>query len=241
MELQSHWGCQETVKCSDLQGQQLNVSLAYQASKDIHTCDACGDWSVMEVHLNSCNKVLHKVNLPMEWEIGNIEGGGMLEYIVDTYHYVQNTYNRMKALHQLVMICAVICAGLLPMIFCPKIADYPSNKASYGEFMRNLEWVEWDQKGAQHAGWFITMVSGFIICLFKASGFQSVKWNKDIILLNLDWIKERHAEVVRLMRTGGKYGGFDAVQYLAGMNAARILTNHYVTNDNLPMLLMAFP
>ncbi|KIK22157.1 hypothetical protein PISMIDRAFT_23793 [Pisolithus microcarpus 441] len=149
---------------------------------------------------------------------------------------------------------------------------------SYGEFVRNLEWVERDRKGARHAGRFITMVSGFIICLFEtgspiglriqrgeetsawwakhtakginafllvrlglasiasASGFRSAKWNKDIIPLNTDRIKERHAEVVRLMRTGGKYGGFDAVRYLAGMNAARILaTNHYVTSRTLPM------
>ncbi|KAI6016457.1 hypothetical protein BKA83DRAFT_4545281 [Pisolithus microcarpus] len=259
-------------------GQQSNASLAYRASKDIQAGDARGEWSVMEVQLNSFDKVLHKVNLPMEWEIGNIEGGGMPEYIVDAYRYVQNMYDGTKALHQLAIICAVICAGLLPSIFCPKIGDYPSNKGSYGEFVRNLEWVERDRKGARHAGRFITMVSGFIICLFEtgspiglriqrgeetsawwakhtakginafllvrlglasiasASGFRSAKWNKDIIPLNTDRIKERHAEVVRLMRTGGKYGGFDAVRYLAGMNAARILaTNHYVTSRTLPM------
>ncbi|KIK22156.1 hypothetical protein PISMIDRAFT_11857 [Pisolithus microcarpus 441] len=257
-------------------GQQSSASLAYRASKDIQAGDARGDWSVMEVHLNSFDKVLHKGNLPTEWEVGNIEGGGMPEYIVDAYRYVQNTYDGTKALHQLAIICAVICAGLLPSIFCPKIGDYPSNTASYGEFVRNLEWVERDRKGARHAGRFITMVSGFIICLFEggspirlriqrgqdmsawwakhtakginafllvrlglasiasASGFRSAKWNKDIIPLNTDRIKERHVEVVRLMRTGGKYGGFDAVRYLVGMNAARILaTNHYVTSRTL--------
>ncbi|KAI5999180.1 hypothetical protein EDD15DRAFT_2193863 [Pisolithus albus] len=149
-------------------GQQSSASLAYQVSKDIWAGNTHGDWSVMEVQLNLFDKVLHKVRLLAEWEISNIDGRGMLEYIVDAYQYVQNMYNGTKPLHQLAIICAVICAGLLPSIFCLKIGDYPSNKASYGEFIRNLEWVEWDWKAARHAGWFITMVSGFIICLFEA-------------------------------------------------------------------------
>ncbi|KAI6105290.1 hypothetical protein EDD16DRAFT_1524317 [Pisolithus croceorrhizus] len=72
------------------------------ASQDIQAEDAHGDWLVMEIQLNTFDKVLHKIK------------------------------------------------------------NYPSNQAFCGDSMRNLEWVEWDQK----AGWFIMMVTGFIICLF---------------------------------------------------------------------------
>ncbi|KAI6029181.1 hypothetical protein BKA83DRAFT_4122809 [Pisolithus microcarpus] len=158
--------------------QQLNASLACQASKDIQAGNACGDW----------------VNWLMEWEMSNIKGGGMPEYIVDAYCYIQNMYDGMKPLHQLAMICAVICQG---------DQCIPSG----------LAWIGVNQLCGQ-------------ILISQVEQRQ----------LNSDQIKERHVEVVRLMRTRGKYGGFDSVWYLAGMNVVRILVmNHYVTLHTLPM------
>ncbi|KAI6040028.1 hypothetical protein EDC04DRAFT_2602773 [Pisolithus marmoratus] len=73
-----------------------------------------------------------------------------------------------------------------------------------------------------------------------ASGFRSAKWTVDIKPCGGDKIVMRHAEVVRLMKSGGTYGGFDAVQYLAGMKATNILqTNQFMTVRALPGMAQA--
>ncbi|KAI6038204.1 hypothetical protein EDC04DRAFT_2896712 [Pisolithus marmoratus] len=262
--------------------QQSNSAMAYQASQAIQAGDTRGEWSAMDVRLTSFDTVLHKINLPSDWALAHIEVEGMPEYILDGYRFMQNTYDGAKPLHQLAMICAILCAGLLPSIFSPKNKTYPTSKVRYAEYLEKLDWVERDRKGNKEHGRFITMVSGFIICLYEAnspisqrvrsrgdlkewwakhtakginafllaclglasietaSGFRSAKWTVDIKPCGGDKIVMRHAEVVRLMKSGGTYGGFDAVQYLAGMKAANILqTNQFVTARALPGMAQA--
>ncbi|KAI6038253.1 hypothetical protein EDC04DRAFT_2604167 [Pisolithus marmoratus] len=74
------------------------------------------------------------------------------------------------------------------------------------------------------------------------SGFQSAKWNIDICPLPSSMIQEKHAKVVRLLKTGGRYGGFDAVRYLIGTKAADILNEkHYIYAHALPLSLLQQP
>ncbi|KAI6043194.1 hypothetical protein EDC04DRAFT_2600374 [Pisolithus marmoratus] len=69
-----------------------------------------------------------------------------------------------------------------------------------------------------------------LVLIEMASGFRSAKWTVDIKPCGGDKIVMQHAEVVRLMKSGGMYGGFDVVQYLAGMKAANILQmNQFMT------------
>ena len=67
------------------------------------------------------------------------------------------------------------------------------------------------------------------------SGFRSAKWKTDIMPLSDAIISQKHAEVLRLLRSGGQYGGFDAVRFLAGLPAANILAEkNYVCPRALP-------
>ncbi|KAG1777135.1 hypothetical protein EV702DRAFT_1045529 [Suillus placidus] len=51
-------------------------------------------------------------------------------------------------------------------------------------------------------------------------------------------ILAKHAEVVRLIKTGGQYGGFDAIMYLMGNRTAELLMkNHFVKARPLPAKL----
>ncbi|KAI6019068.1 hypothetical protein EDC04DRAFT_2607642 [Pisolithus marmoratus] len=164
------------------QAPPLNSAMACQASQAIQAGDAHGEWSAMDVRLTSFNTVLHKINLPSDWALAHIEVEGMPEYILDGYHFVQNMYDGAKPLHQLAMICVILCAGLLPSIFSPKNKMYPMSKVQYAEYLEKLDWVERDQKGNKEHGRFITMVSGFIICLYEANSpiSQQVRSHGDL-------------------------------------------------------------
>ncbi|KAI5991043.1 hypothetical protein EDC04DRAFT_2911669 [Pisolithus marmoratus] len=112
----------------NIPAQQSNSAMAYQALQAIQAGDTRGEWSVMDVQLTSFDTVLHKINLPSDWALVHIKVEGMPEYILDGYHFVQNTYDGAKLLHQLAMICVILCAGLLPSIFSPKNQTYPTSK-----------------------------------------------------------------------------------------------------------------
>ncbi|KAG1721838.1 hypothetical protein EDB19DRAFT_1917044 [Suillus lakei] len=64
----------------------------------------------------------------------------------------------------------------------------------------------------------------------------SPKWGTDIKELTSSEIAEKHAEVIRLINTGGAYGGYDAILYLVGRGAADLLAkNLYVKARPLPV------
>ncbi|KAI6043302.1 hypothetical protein EDC04DRAFT_2600342 [Pisolithus marmoratus] len=92
----------------------------------------------------------------------------------------------------------------------------------------------WDFAAAKGINMFLLVHLG-LASIETASGFWSAKWTVDIKPCGRDKIVMRHAEVVRLMKSGGTYGGFDAVWYLVGMKAANILqTNQFMTVWALP-------
>jgi hypothetical protein len=63
----------------------------------------------------------------------------------------------------------------------------------------------------------------------------SPKWGIDIKKLTSSEIAEKHAEVIRLINTGGVYGGYDAILYLMGRGTADLLAkNIYVKARPLP-------
>ena len=63
----------------------------------------------------------------------------------------------------------------------------------------------------------------------------SASWGRDIRALTPSEILAKHAEVVRLIKTGGQYGGFDAIMYLMGDQTAQVLRqNHFVKERPLP-------
>lgn len=67
--------------------------------------------------------------------------------------------------------------------------------------------------------------------------FFSSKWGVDIQALTSSEIAEKHEEVIRLIKTGGAYGGYDAIVYLMGKRTAdRLAENLYVKARALPTL-----
>ncbi|KIN93084.1 hypothetical protein M404DRAFT_11489, partial [Pisolithus tinctorius Marx 270] len=280
-----------TMNSSTLSRSNSALLMAQQASVQIQSSDPRGDWSAIDVQLTAFDSVLHKVNLPSEWDLSHIAGGSSPPYILEAYHFVRNTYDGTKPLHRLAMISAIVCCGLLPKIFPPSLDRYPSNRSEYQHYVQDLDWVtRTGRKGINDPQPFITMVSAFVINLYEASspisqrmrsradlrpwfakhtaiiqqctlpaakginsmllvrlglatvetasGFRSAKWNIDIRPLPMTIIEEKHAEVVRLLKTGGKYGGFDAVRYLVGARAADVLNDHhYVLGRPLPSSL----
>ncbi|KAG2063879.1 hypothetical protein BDR04DRAFT_1163227 [Suillus decipiens] len=67
--------------------------------------------------------------------------------------------------------------------------------------------------------------------------FFSSKWGIDIQALTSSEITEKHEEVIRLINTGGAYGGYDAIVYLMGKRTAdRLAKNLYVKARPLPTL-----
>jgi hypothetical protein len=67
---------------------------------------------------------------------------------------------------------------------------------------------------------------------------HSAQWGRDIQALPPPEILAKHAEVVRLIKTGGQYGGFDAIMYLMGNRTAEALAqNHFVKARPLPAQL----
>jgi hypothetical protein len=66
----------------------------------------------------------------------------------------------------------------------------------------------------------------------------SAKWGRDIRALSPSEILERHAEAVRLIKSGGQYGGFDAIVHLMGNRTADALAkSHFVKARPLPAQL----
>lgn len=66
----------------------------------------------------------------------------------------------------------------------------------------------------------------------------SAKWGRDIRALTTSEILAKHAEVVRLIKTEGQYGGFDAIMYLMGDGTTEVLRqNHFVKARPLPAQL----
>ncbi|KAI6020607.1 hypothetical protein EDC04DRAFT_2901631 [Pisolithus marmoratus] len=237
--------------------QQSNAALAFRASEQIQANDPRGRWSAMDIRLISFDSVIHKLNLPAEWDIAYITStGGMPQYIIDAYRYIQSVYDGGKPLHQLAVICGIICAGLLPNIFCPKLPDYRKNERQYTDFARALDWVARDRKGVTWAGPFITMVSGFIISIYDPSspiaarinscGDLNLWWAKHtakginaflLVCLGLASIETPSGFRSAKWNSGGTYGGFDAVRYLAGIKAANILHDkHFATAHALPAM-----
>ncbi|KAI6009799.1 hypothetical protein EDC04DRAFT_2610529 [Pisolithus marmoratus] len=233
--------------------------LALRASEDIQASDARGDWSALDIRLLTFDSILHKVNMPTEWKLSYLSAEQAPPYVTDAYHFVRNKYDGLKPLHQLATLCAVVCTGLIPSIFPPEKISYPSRKVQYEAYIRDLDWVtRKNRKGTTAAEPFITMVIGFIISLYKPDSpishqirdgsdlklwwAKHTKWNIDIHPLPSSMIREKHAEVVRLLKTGGRYGGFDAVRYLIGTKAADILNEkHYVYAHTLPPSLLQQP
>ena len=67
------------------------------------------------------------------------------------------------------------------------------------------------------------------------SAFQSAKWKTDVMPFSESLISQKYAEVVCLLHSGGRYGGFNAVYFLAGFPVAIILMkNNYVSPCALP-------
>jgi hypothetical protein len=66
---------------------------------------------------------------------------------------------------------------------------------------------------------------------------SSSKWGIDIQALTSSEIAEKHEEVIRLIKTGGAYGGYDAIVYLMGKcTADHLAKNLYVKAWALPTL-----
>ncbi|KAI6011886.1 hypothetical protein BKA83DRAFT_4131346 [Pisolithus microcarpus] len=231
--------------------------LAIQASEKIQSSDPCGEWSAVNICLINFASVLHKIKMPVEWDIVHTPADLMPSYIIDSYHFITGKYDGVKPLHQLAPFCAIICAGLLPEIFSPDLTNHPSKSTHFESYVQELGWVKCERrKGTTHTAP-VMMVIGFIISLYETnspiikavhshsdlkhwwskhtakainvfllvclslttlitgSGFHSAKWLQDVKFLPMLAIKQKHAEVVRLLKTGGKYGGFDAVRYLS--------------------------
>lgn len=150
--------------------QQSNNALALHASQQIQAADSRGDWSALSVTLKSFHTVLHKANLPSEWDIRHCSGSGrnVPDFIKNVYSDVRNSFNGSKPLHQLALICAIVCAGLIPNIFSPPLEGYPNNPSGYDMYVRNLDWVvRPKRKGVSVRAPFITMVTTFILALME--------------------------------------------------------------------------
>jgi hypothetical protein len=66
---------------------------------------------------------------------------------------------------------------------------------------------------------------------------SSSKWGIDIQALTSSEIAEKHKEVIRLIKTGSAYGGYDAIVYLMGKcTADHLAKNLYVKARALPTL-----
>ena len=155
----------KTLPPAFLSQQQSNNALAFQASQKIQAKDPRGQWSALDIRLNTFHTVLHKTNLPSEWDIEHVMDD-IPPYIIDAYSYVQRIYNSSKPLHQLAVICSIICAGIIPNIFAPEMKKIPQNKTQYLRYIQGLEWVTRDRRGTSISEPFITMVSSFIITMY---------------------------------------------------------------------------
>ncbi|KAI6038225.1 hypothetical protein EDC04DRAFT_2604215 [Pisolithus marmoratus] len=208
--------------------QQSNSAMAYQASQVIQAGDTHGEWSAMDVRLTSFDMVLHKINLPSDWALAHIEVEGMPEYILDGYRFMQNMYDEAKPLHQLNI--------------WRSWTGWNETGRGTRSMVDSSRWCQ-DLSSASAKGinTFLLVCLG-LASIKMASGFWSAKWMVDIKPCGGDKIIMRHAEVVQLMKSGGTYGGFDVVRYLAGMKAANILQmNQFVTVRALPGTAQASP
>jgi hypothetical protein len=142
-------------------------TLAVMSSEDIQMKDARGEWSAMEVKLNSFQSVQHKSELPSECNILNASLGGNEDYVIAAYQYVQTSFKPSKPIHLLALIAAIACAGLLPNIFHPQFTrgSYPTETSGYPSFIRNMDWTTKPRKGVNQPAPFLVMITTFIISL----------------------------------------------------------------------------
>lgn len=111
--------------------------------------------------------MLHKTSLLIEWNMGHVRGNGIPDIVVQCYAHIKDSFNGTEPLHQLVVICAIICAGLLPCIYTPPMGPTPKEKSDFEDKIHSLDWASRTKKGAaKDPQPFITMVIGFILALF---------------------------------------------------------------------------
>ncbi|KAG2030241.1 hypothetical protein BDR03DRAFT_1017336 [Suillus americanus] len=250
---------------------------ALNSSAQVQLRDSRGDWSASEVRLNDFASVVHKVILPIEWNTDLASLSSCPQYIIDTYNYVQTTFNPLVPIHHLSLIVSIAFSGLVPRVYAPTFqkAGIPKEPHQLATYIRNLEWVSRPKRGGVNADPFITMVTTFIIALYDPESPTSLrsdlkewvakhsnkgittlalcrlglakactpracfssKWGTDIRALTSSEIAEKHGEVIRLIKTGGAYGGYDAIVYLMGKRTAdRLAKNLYVKARPLPVL-----
>ncbi|KAI6103903.1 hypothetical protein EDD16DRAFT_1520183 [Pisolithus croceorrhizus] len=211
----------------------INCSMGHltlQASEQTQTTDPHGNWSAVNICLINFTSILHKTKMPIEWDIDHVSKDCMPPYIMKAHCPTTGKYDGMNYLHQLATFCTIICAGLLPSIFLPDMSNHPSNPTQFKSYVHDLDWVVCKRrKGTTHTSPFITMVIGFIISLYEQDSpiitaihsCSNLKhwWSKhtakaintflllqDVAPLPMAAIQHKHAEVVRLLKTGGKYG-----------------------------------
>lgn len=158
---------------------------ALQSSEAIELSDPRGEWNALSVRLNKFSSVLHKTILPNEWDKGAASLGTCSKYIIDTYNYVQNTFDPAIPLHQLAIIISIAFAGLTPKIFAPKVTkeQIPKQPDQLSAYIRGLEWVPRTAKrGATSQEPFVTMMSTFVIvmCDPESPISQRVRGGSDI-------------------------------------------------------------
>jgi hypothetical protein len=140
------------------------------------TSDTSAPWSVPD-SLQDMGSLWKKVVLPEEWNVKNasldkLDNQSGAAYVLDTYEYVELTYNGNLWKHHMGLVWAILFSAILPNVFYPKeMKDTIALLKGTEKVTRaicNLPWTKTTvekRKGITVKAPYITMLSTAIIAL----------------------------------------------------------------------------
>ncbi|KAG6369980.1 hypothetical protein JVT61DRAFT_12616 [Boletus reticuloceps] len=160
------------VDCAAFRTPEENTStLIRQSSQRLIAGDPTGEWSAIKVRLYGFHTILHKTVLPVECTMNNVViSSGSPSYVGAMYGWVLSNFNVSKPIHFLALFCSVAFAGLLPSVHSPPDRSLPANTRTVAErnsYMKNLDWIEKNKKGATEAPPFILMFITYVLGFYE--------------------------------------------------------------------------
>jgi len=126
-------------------------------------------WAFADVKLRDVANDINRNSLPSDWIIPSQSTG----YVLDTYHYVRDSYDNKNDVHKLALLIAIILSHCLPNIHAPKDASKLlqscNTKSETRKLVRSLPWVaKAKTKGSKESHIHATMFATFIIALYDS-------------------------------------------------------------------------
>lgn len=130
--------------------------------------DCNAPWEAEERTIAALKECLNRINLPKDILLPSKAN---VRYVDDTYEWAMKAYRGTKKIHHLALLVAIIASNLLPRLFPPGnsrvLLKDATTKEKVREVYSELDWCDRNKKGMRKRGFFICMITSFIMALYE--------------------------------------------------------------------------